>query len=251
MKLLHAVAICALLISAPSHAGSAARAKKAVAAAISDPARPADDVKRDDARKPADILEFAQVKPRDKVIDFIMGGGYFSRLLARTVGPKGKVFAYQPAEFISFRAQYGVDQKTVADAYPNVAPLSGPLGTLAFPEAVDLIFTAQNYHDLHLAAFPAGLADKVDAALFNALKRGGVLLVIDHAAAAGSGTRDSNALHRIDPATVRAELEKAGFRFEGESSLLRNADDPHTALVFDPAIRGKTDQFIYRFRKPR
>ena len=168
MKLLHTVAICALLISAPSHAGSAARAKKAVAAAISDPARPADDVKRDDARKPADVLEFAQVKPRDKVIDFIMGGGYFSRLLARTVGPKGKVFAYQPAEFISFRAQYGVDQKTVADAYPNVAPLSGPLGTLAFPEAVDLIFTAQNYHDLHLAAFPAGLADKVDAALLKA-----------------------------------------------------------------------------------
>ena len=77
------------------------------------------------------------------------------------------------------------------------------------------------------------------------------MLVIDHAAAAGSGTRDSNALHRIDPATVRAELEKAGFKFEGESLLLRNADDPRTALVFDPAIRGKTDQFIYRFRKPR
>ena len=251
MKLLHTVAICALLISAPSHAGSAARAKKAVAAAISDPARPADDVKRDGARKPAAILEFAQAKPGNKAIDFIMGGGYFSRLLAKTVGPKGKVYAYQPAEFINFRAQYGIDQKTVADAYSNITPLNGSLATLAFPESVDLIFTAQNYHDLHLAAFPAGLADTVDAALFKALKPGGVLLVIDHAAVAGSGTRDSNALHRIDPATVRTELEKAGFKFEAESPLLRNTDDPHTLLVFDPAIRGKTDQFVYRFRKPR
>ncbi len=251
MKLLHTVAICALLISAPSHAGSAARAKKAVAAAISDPARPADDVKRDGARKPAAILEFAQAKPGNKAIDFIMGGGYFSRLLAKTVGPKGKIYAYQPAEFINFRAQYGIDQKTVADAYSNITPLNGSLATLAFPESVDLIFTAQNYHDLHLAAFPAGLADTVDAALFKALKPGGVLLVIDHAAVAGSGTRDSNALHRIDPATVRAELEKAGFKFEAESPLLRNTDDPHTLLVFDPAIRGKTDQFVYRFRKPR
>lgn len=251
MKLLHTVAICALLISAPSHAGSAERAKKAIAAAITDPARPADDVKRDEARKPGAILEFAGVKPGDKAIDFIMGGGYFSRLLSKTVGPKGKVFAYQPAEFINFRAQYGVDQKTVADAYANITPLNGSLATLAFPESADLIFTAQNYHDLHISAFPAGLADKVDAALFKALKPGGVLLVIDHVAAAGSGTRDSNALHRIDPAAVRAELEKAGFKFEAESPLLRNPDDPHTLLVFDPAIRGRTDQFVYRFRKPR
>lgn len=251
MKLLHTAAICALLLSAPAQAGSAAGAKKAIAAAISDPARPAEDVKRDEARKPAAVLAFAQVKSGDKAIDFIMGGGYFTRLLARTVGPKGKVFAYQPAEFIAFRAQYGLDQKTVADAYPNITPLNGPLGALAFPESVDLIFTAQNYHDLHLAAFPENLAATVDAALFNALKPGGVLLVIDHAAVAGSGAKDSNALHRIDPATVRAELEKAGFKFEAESSLLRNADDPHTQLVFDPAIRGKTDQFIYRFRKPR
>ncbi|MFO1238922.1 MAG: methyltransferase [Sphingomonadaceae bacterium] len=251
MKLLHTVAICALLISGPANAGSSARARKAVAAAISDPARPADDVKRDEARKPGAILEFARVKPGDTVIDFIMGGGYFSRLLARTVGPKGKVYAYQPAEFIAFRAQYGTDQKTVADAYPNVVALNGPLGALAFPESADLIFTAQNYHDMHIAAFPENLAATVDAALFKALKPGGVLLVIDHAAAAGSGTRDSNALHRIDPAVVRTELEKAGFKFESESPLLRNASDPHTLLVFDPAIRGKTDQFIYRFRKPR
>jgi len=251
MKPFHTVAIAALLLSTPVLAAHSTKATKAIAAAIADPARPADDVKRDEARKPAAILEFAQVKPGDKAIDFIMGGGYFSRLLAKTVGPKGKVYAYQPAEFIGFRAQYGVDQKTVADAYANITPLNGSLAALAFPEPADVIFTAQNYHDLHLAAFPAGLAETVNAALFKALKPGGVLLIIDHAAVAGSGTKDSNALHRIDPATVRAEVEKAGFKFEAESPLLRNPDDPHTQLVFDPAIRGKTDQFIYRFRKPR
>lgn len=251
MKLVNTIAFCALLISVPSQASAGPNAKQAVAAAISDPSRPADDVKRDEARKPAAILEFAQVKPGGTAIDFIMGGGYFTRLLAKTVGPKGKVFAYQPAEFIKFRAQYGTDQASVAAAHANVTPLNGSLLTLAFPEPVDLIFTAQNYHDLHLTAFPSDTREKVDAALFKALKPGGVLLVIDHAATAGSGGRDANSLHRIDPATVRAELEKAGFKFEMESPLLRNPADPLTQLVFDPAIRGKTDQFIYRFRKPR
>lgn len=251
MKRLHILAIAGLLFASPALAKTGTNASKAIAAAIADPARPADDVKRDAGRKPGAMLEFAQVKPGDKVIDFIMGGGYFTRLLARTVGPKGHVYAYQPAEFIKFRAQYGVDQKTVADAYANITPVNSALAALSFPESVNLIFTAQNYHDLHLAAFPADTADKVNAALFKALKPGGVLMIIDHAAVPGSGTRDSNALHRIDPATLKTEVEKAGFKFEAESPLLRNPDDPHTQLVFDPAIRGKTDQFIYRFRKPR
>jgi len=250
MKLFHAPLLIALLLAGPVQARPAAPAK-AIAAALADPARPAEDSARDAARKPAEILAFGQVKPGDKVIDFIMGGGYFTRVLAKTVGPKGHVYAYQPAEFIQFKAQYGEDLKTVAAAYANITPLSESLGALAFPEPVDFIFTAQNYHDLHLAASPPGLADSVNAALFKALKPGGVLLIVDHAATAGSGTRDSNTLHRIDPATVKAEVEKAGFRFEAESKILASPGDPHTLIVFDPAIRGKTDQFIYRFRKPR
>lgn len=251
MKLFHSVAVVALVLANPALARPSNNAAKAIARAIADPARPTDDVKRDEARKPAGILEFAQIRPGDKAIDFIMGGGYFTRLMARTVGPKGRVYAYQPAEFIKFRAQYADEQNKVAGAYTNITPLNNSLGALNFPENVNLIFTAQNYHDLHLAAFPAGAVDAVNAALFKALKPGGVLLIIDHAAVAGSGARDSNTLHRIDPDTVKAELEKAGFKFEAESPLLRNPEDPRTQLVFDAAIRGKTDQFVYRFRKPR
>lgn len=249
-KLRFASAVLALALATPA-AAQTKNPAEAVAAAITDSARPAEDSARDAARKPEAILAFAQVKPGDTVIDFIMGGGYFTRLFAGTVGPDGRVFAYQPAEFIAFQAKYGEDQKTVAAAHGNVTPLSGSLATLAFPGQADLVFTAQNYHDLHLAVAPAGTADRVNKALFAALKPGGVLLIIDHAATAGSGTRDANSLHRIDPATVKAEVAKAGFVFEAESPLLANPADPHTKIVFDPAIRGKTDQFVYRFRKPR
>lgn len=251
MKILYFAALVSCVLINPALAKPSNNATLAIARAIADPLRPADDVKRDGARKPAAILEFAQIKPGDKAIDFIMGGGYFTRVIASTVGPKGRVYAYQPAEFIKFRAQYADEQNKVAGAYANVTPLNNSLGALNFPESVNFIFTAQNYHDLHLAAFPPGAVDAVNAVLFKTLKPGGVLLIIDHAAAAGSGARAADTLHRIDPATVRAELEKAGFKLEAESPLLRNPDDPHTQLVFDAAIRGETDQFVYRFRKPR
>lgn len=249
MKLSGISALVALALASPALAQETDT--KAIAAALADPARPAEDSARDAARKAREILEFAQVKTGDKAIDFIMGGGYFTRLFSKIVGPGGRIYAYQPAEFIKFKAQYGEDQKKVAAAYSNVTPLSQSVGALAFPEPVDVIFTAQNYHDLHLAMSPPGTADKVNAALFAALKPGGVLVIIDHAAVAGSGTKDSNALHRIDPAAVRAEVEKAGFVFEAETPILRNPADPHDKIVFDPSIRGKTDQFAYRFRKPR
>lgn len=249
MKLVfHTAAALALILGT---AAMAQTASPAITAALADPARPDAERARDAARKPDAILAFAGVKPGDKVVDFIMGGGYFTRILAATVGDQGRVYALQPAEFVSFRAAYGTEQDTVAAAYKNVTPLRPSLGQLTFPEPVDLIFTAQNYHDLHLSMAPKGTADLINAKLFAALKPGGTLLVIDHAAEAGSGTRDANTLHRIDPAYARAEIEKAGFVFDGESPLLKDANDPHTKLVFDPAIRGKTDQFVYRFRKPK
>ncbi|HET6524597.1 methyltransferase [Sphingopyxis sp.] len=218
--------------------------------ALADPARPAADRERDAARKPADLLAFAQIAPGEKVGDFVMGGGYVTRLLAAAVGPTGKVYAFQPAEFIAFKKQYGDDQAAVDAAYPNVDAVAGPFAAPAFTTPLDTIITVQNFHDLYLKPFPEGTSDKASAALFAALKPGGTLVVVDHSAADGSGTTLSDSLHRIDKAAVVAALTKAGFKLEAESDLYKRADDPRTANVFDKEIRGKTDQFALRFRKP-
>lgn len=221
-----------------------------ITAALADPARPAADTARDAARHPGEILALAGVKPGAKVVDFIIGGGYFTRILSPAVGATGQVYAYQPAEFIKFKAQYGEDLKTVAGAYKNVTPLDASFGALDLPDGLDLVITVQNYHDLHLKPFPVDTAAKIDAEVFKSLKSGGVFLIIDHAAADGSGTTASDSLHRIDIAAVKSEVEAAGFRLAAESPLLRNPADPRTQIVFDPAIRGKTDQFILKFVKP-
>ena len=218
--------------------------------ALADPARPAADRTRDAARKPAELLAFAQIAPGEKVGDYVMGGGYVTRLLAAAVGPKGHVYAFQPAEFIAFKAQYGTDQAAVDAAYANVDAVAGPFAAPAFAEPLDTIMTVQNFHDLYLKPFPEGTGAKASAALFAALKPGGTLIVVDHSAADGTGTTLSDSLHRIDKAAVVAALTAAGFKLEAESDLYKHADDPRTTNVFDAAIRGKTDQFALRFRKP-
>lgn len=227
---------------------AAAEVPANISAALADKARPAADVKRDAARHPGELLAWAGVKPGDRVVDFIMGGGYFSRILAVAVGPTGHVWAFQPAEFIKFRAAYAQEQKSVADAYANVTPITAAFGELRLPDKVDLVLTVQNYHDLHLKPFAPDNAARMNAEIFRALKPGGTYVVVDHVGPAGADTPDR--LHRIDPAQVRKEVEAAGFRFVGESDLLRTKDDPHTASVFDPAIRGRTDQFAFKFTKP-
>jgi len=220
-------------------------------AALADPARPATDRERDAARKPAELLAFAEVAPGEQVGDFVMGGGYVTRLLAAAVGPKGRVYAFQPAEFIGFKKQYGDDQAAIDAAYANVDAVAGPFAAPAFPASLDTIITVQNFHDLYLKPFPEGTGEKASAALFAALKPGGTLVVVDHSAADGSGTSLSDSLHRIDKAAVVAALTKAGFTLEASSDLYKRSDDPRTANVFAPAIRGKTDQFALRFRKPK
>lgn len=246
MKL--ALAPLALLLAIPALAQSPAQV---VEKALADPSRPAEDRARDEGRKTAPLLAFAGVKPGMTVADFIMGGGYWTRVLAGVVGPKGKVYAYQPAEFIAYRAAYGTEQDAAVAGRANVVAKRESMGAIAFPEKLDVIMTSQNWHDLHLNFAPEGTAGATAKRLFDALKPGGVLLVIDHAAVAGAPRTVADTLHRIDPARARAEIEAAGFRFDGESALLRRPDDPRTQLVFDPAIRGKTDQFVYRFRKPK
>ena len=221
-----------------------------IAAAVANPARPEAQRAADASRHPAELLAFAGVKPGDKVSDFMMGGGYFTRILSGAVGPTDKVYAYQAAEFIGFNPDYAKRQDEAATFAPNIAPVRFSLGAQAFPEPLDLILTAQNYHDLHLgSATPAQIA-AINSQMFAALKPGGVLLVIDHAAADGTGDTLSNKLHRIDIAMVKAELAAAGFVLEAESDILRNPADPRTASVFDPALRGRTDQFVLKFRKP-
>lgn len=239
-----------LLAAAGPLAAQTTPATPDYSATLADPARPAADRTRDAVRKPAELLAFAQVAPGEQVGDFVMGGGYVTRLLAAAVGPAGRVFAFQPAEFIAFKKQYGDDQTAVDAAYANVDAVAGPFAAPAFAVPLDTIVTVQNFHDLYLKPFPAGTGDKASAALFAALKPGGTLVVVDHSAADGSGTTLSDSLHRIDKAAVVAALTKAGFKLEAESDLYKRADDPRTANVFDAAIRGKTDQFALRFRKP-
>jgi predicted methyltransferase len=220
-------------------------------AALADKARPAADVARDPLRKPAEMLAFAGVKPGQKVVDFMMGSGYFTRILSPAVGPKGHVYAYQSAEFIKFRAAYGTEQQAAVADYKNVTPLTAPVASAGLPDGVDVVLTVQNYHDLHLKAFPAGTADAVNKEIFKALKPGGVYLVADHAAAAGAPIEVADSLHRIDPAIVRKEVEAAGFKLAAEDDkLLANPNDPHTENVFR-GIRGHTDQFVMKFVKPK
>ncbi|MEP9361198.1 methyltransferase [Sphingomonas sp. KR3-1] len=247
MKLVLSAALLALAAPLAAHAQTV---PAPIATALADAGRPQADKDRDAARHPGEILAFAGIAPGQKVADFIMGGGYWTRILSPVIGPKGKLYAYQPAEFIAYRAAYADDQKAAVAGRANTVAMSDSLKSFAFPEPLDAIITVQNWHDLHLKSSPPGAAAFIAKKLYDSLKPGGVLLVVDHVANADPAFALPQTLHRIDPAAARAELESAGFKFDGELPLLRNPNDPHTANVFTPEIRGKTDQFIYKFRKP-
>jgi len=246
-KLIAAFGACLLLAPA---AFAAPSIPAPIKAAIADPARPADEVARDADRKPAEMLVFAKIKPGAKVMDLIPGGGYFTRLFAKAVGTQGWVYAYQPSDLDAFAK--GKPPKIIATvaAYSNASVIHAPVNNLTAPELLDVVWTAQNYHDLKDDFFKPADTALVNKAVFNALKPGGLYIVLDHSADNGSGIRDTNTLHRIDPAVVKQEVVAAGFEFVGESKVLRNPADPKTANVFDKSIRGHTDQFIYKFRKP-
>jgi predicted methyltransferase len=248
---LTASVLAALAVGVAGAAAAAAAVPANITAALADKARPAADTARDPARKPGELLAFAEVKPGQKVADFMMGGGYFTRILSPAVGPTGKVYAYQSAEFIKFRAAYGTEQSTVAGDYKNIVPLTAPITSAGLPDGLDLVLTVQNYHDMHLKAFPAETADTVNREVFKALKPGGLYVIVDHAAAAGAPLTVADTQHRIDEAITKKEVEAAGFKLVAEDKMLANPADPHDKLVFDPSIRGKTDQFVLKFRKPQ
>ena len=240
--------LAASLALSAQPAQASQRAAKVIAAAVADPARPAADRARDALRKPAACLEFAGVHSGMAVAELFPGHGYFTRMLSRAVGPKGHIYEFvgppKPGEPSPIQA--------IADDphyYHNITIIVGPVGKLPVPQPVDLVWTSQNYHDLH--DVPGLNVADFDRTVFQALKPGGVYLVLDHVAPAGSGFSDTATLHRIDPEAARKEILSAGFEFVGESNVLRNAKDPHTNKVFDPSIRGHTDQFVYEFRKPK
>ena len=222
-------------------------------AAVGDKARPAEDTARDADRKPAEMVAFAGIKPGSVVVDLVPGKGYFTRIFAKAVGPKGHVYAYFPTESDAMLKGKPPSVTAVTNdtkEYPNVSLIHAPLARFLVPQAADAVWTSQNYHDFHDSFFgPADLA-VVNKAIYDALKPGGTYVVLDHAAEPGSGLRDTETLHRIDPAAVKKEVIAAGFQFVGEDDVLRTPADPHTRNVFDPSIRGKTDQFIFKFRKP-
>ena len=243
-------ALLVSLVPGAPPARAAMSVSPAITAAVADPARPAADRARDKYRKPAACLAFAGVQPGMSIAELFPSKGYFTRIFSRVVGPKGHVYEFVPPP------KKAGDPIVVGDIaadphYDNNITVSiWPVGRLPVREPVDLVWTSQNYHDLHLTRLHIDIA-ALDAGLFAALKPGGVFMIVDHAAELGSGTRDTDKMHRIDENLVKTEMKAAGFVLEDESDVLRNPADTHTLLVFDPAIRGHTDQFVLRFRKPR
>lgn len=246
-------AVASLFAAAVVTSGVCAAAVPAyVSAAVADSARPDTDRQRDADRKPAATLAFAGVKPGDTVVELAPGGGYYTRLLSAVVGPKGKVYAVVSPPKPDAAADApppGAAVRAIAQDphYANVQVLVQRLSELNPPAKADLVWTSQNYHDFH--NIPDINVSDINRAVREALKPRGVYFILDHAAAPGSAARDTNTLHRIDPAVVIQEVRDAGFEPAGMSDVLHNSSDPHTAKVFDPEIRGHTDQFILKFSK--
>jgi predicted methyltransferase len=251
----HSVMLTAVLLIAlaPRLDMRAAAVAGYISAAVADPNRPDADRQRDVLRKPAETLAFAGVKSGQQIAELLPGGGYFTRIFAKAVGDSGHVYAVVPAREATAAADapdFSARVRALAKDphYSNVSVVVEPFSELKVPVPVDIVWTSQNYHDLH--NFPGLDLTVFNQLVFAALKPGGVYLILDHSAAPGSGTRDTKTLHRIDPEAVKREVLAAGFVFDGSSNLLRNSDDPRTEPVFDPTVRGKTDQFILKFHKP-
>ena len=246
LALLAATSACASQTTAVDPDERSSAVVQDYALAIADPLRPATEVARDPLRKPAEMLAFARIDGGERIADVRPEEGYFSRLFARAVGPEGRVYAFVPNQTAARENAYG---DTLATDYPNVTRVTGALEDLSLPEPLDVVFMGQEYHDFVIDRFGVDVA-KMNAAVFAALKPGGLYVILDHEAAPGAGTSVVGTLHRIEASSVRAQVEAAGFIFDGETDVVRNPEDDRSLSVFDEAIRGRSDQFVLRFRKP-
>jgi predicted methyltransferase len=241
------LAIAAALLITGSALAADAPIPAAITAAVADANRPAEQKAEDAARMPAAVVAFSGMKAGDKVVDFLPGGGYYTRIFSKVVGPQGKVYAAVPAENIARRANAADAVKAIAaqPAYGgNIAVINPSIANFTAPEPVDIVWTSNNYHDLKNANDAAAML-ALNKGIFNALKPGGVYFVVDHRAAAGTGFTQTNVSHRIDPEALKAEILQAGFRFDGESNIMLRPNDD---LTKQSSFEGS--QIIFRFRKP-
>lgn len=243
-RLLLAFAACVFASSGAVVLHAAQSIPPAVTAAVNDPARPQADKDRDGMRRPAEMMAASGIKAGDKVVELVPGGGYVTRLISKIVGPTGKVYAANLPTF-NEKLKAGPLQITGNPTYNNVAVIEMPYSELKAPEPIDVVWTSENYHDMkNMGQFRTD-TNAMNRAIFAALKPGGRYIVTDFVAEAGSGTRDTQMLHRIDPMVIRSEVTAAGFTLESQSNVLAHPEDPHTARSGQ-----SSDQVYFIFRKP-
>lgn len=254
---LFAAAPLALALAACMTVGEPpANAPSAYAAAVAASDRPAEARALDASRKPAEVLQWLGIRSGMDVADLISGTGYWAEIMAHVVGPQGSVTAYEPNQFYN-DAKGAALWAGIKARTPAVTMVRYPFEAFAPPaRSLDAALINLSYHDLYWQSeqykIPRTDPDAWTRALFAAMRPGGVVGVIDHAGNPGTDTRALvDKLHRIDPAVVRADFERAGFRLASTSDLLANPADDRTKLVFDAAVRGKTDRFMMKFVKPR
>jgi predicted methyltransferase len=241
------------LIAASLLGGAALAAPAYIETAVSDPARPATDTSRDAGRKPAELTEFAGIKPGMKVVDMLPGAGYFTRIFAKAVGPTGQVYAYFGLQYDARLQTQGKDPNNqfadLKQTYPNLGVIHGKLEDFVTPQKVDLVWTADNYHDMLTKAYGNDLA-AVNKAIFNSLKPGGLYIIVDHRSVKGAGVEISEKLHRADEDVVKSQVEAAGFKLVAESKILTRPTDDDSKRVFEAGEHDNTDQMVLKFRKP-
>ena len=238
----------------PAAAAAPAADSAAIDAAVASTDRTAEDKERDARSRPAEVLTFMELRPGQTALDYFAAAGYYSELMSRVVGADGKVIAYNNLEYRKF-SEDGPTKRYGNNRLPNVTEVTTPVESVQLdPASIDAVLFMQGYHDLYWrpkdGSWPQTDPAKALAQLVPALKPGAVVVVVDHVAKAGTDpTEAATAMHRIDPATIKRDFEAAGLKFESESAAFASSADDHSKEVFDKAIRHKTDQVMYKFRK--
>jgi predicted methyltransferase len=245
------ILLIAIVVTLGAARASLADAPAYLNKAIADDGRPAADIKRDVFYKPAEVIAFAGAKPGMKIADFMAGDGYYSRIFSRIVGPKGYVYAYYATQEDTPAVKRGGKIGAALAGYDNVGIVHGTAEQFVAPERLDLVWTALTYHDLHGPNFRGLDIGAVNKAVYDALKPGGIFIVLDRASRPGAGLRDLASLARIDEDTVKSEVEAAGFRFVSENGALHNPGDNLSKRVTKAEYEKRPDQFLLKFQKPR